>query len=80
MSEQLSRAIAAQVRRLMDERGVSAYALSKQTGIPQSSLSRKLNGPASFDFDDVQQIAGALGTDVTSLVAAAEHGAAPPTG
>ncbi|WP_147262033.1 helix-turn-helix transcriptional regulator [Blastococcus sp. TF02A-26] len=80
MSEQLSRAIAMQVRRLMDERQVSAYALSKQTGIPQSSLSRKLNGPAAFDFDDVQVIAAALGMDVTSLVAAAEHGTPPPTG
>jgi len=80
MSEQLSRAIAAQVRQLMQERGVSAYALSKTTGIPQSSLSRKLNGPAAFDFDDVQQIAVALGSDVTSIVAAAERGGTPPTG
>jgi transcriptional regulator with XRE-family HTH domain len=80
MSEQLSRAVAAEVRRRMDEHAVSAYALSKQTGIPQSSLSRKLNGPASFDFDDVQKIAGALGTDVTSLVSAAEHGGDHPTG
>jgi transcriptional regulator with XRE-family HTH domain len=80
MTEQLSRAIAAQVQRLMTERGVSAYALSKQTGIPQSSLSRKFNGPAAFDFDDVQAIAAALGIDVTSLVAAAEHGTTPPPG
>jgi len=73
MPEELSAAVAAEIRRLMALREISAYALSKQTGIPQSSLSRKLNGPAQFDLDDVQKIAVALSTDATTLVAGAER-------
>ncbi|GAB3349885.1 helix-turn-helix domain-containing protein [Modestobacter lapidis] len=80
MPELLSAAVGREIRRLMTERDVSAYALSKSTGIPQSTLSRKFNGAASFDFDDVQKIAPVLSTDATSVVRAAERSGTNPTG
>lgn len=73
MPQELSAAVAAEVRRLMAEHDVTAYALFKATGIPQSSLSRKLKGPGLFDFDDVQKMAPVLGTTAADIVRAAEQ-------
>lgn len=72
MSEQLSRAVAAEIRRLLDERGMSGNALAKATGIPQGSISRKLRDVAAFDLDDVQVICRVLEVDVTDLLAWAQ--------
>ena len=73
MSEQLSRAVAGEIRRLLDERGVSGNALSKATGIPQSSVSAKLAGKHSFDLDDLQAICRFLEVDVTDLLSWAQR-------
>lgn len=73
MSEQLSRAVAGEIRRLLDERGISGNALSKATGISQSSVSAKLAGKHSFDLDDLQAICRFLEVDVTDLLAWAQR-------
>lgn len=61
----------------MDARGLSGYALAKATGIPQSTVSRKLNGTAPFDFDDAQKVCAWLGIDAADLVAWAERRGRP---
>ena len=68
VTEDLARAVAAEIERLMAERGVSGNALSKATGIPQTSISRKLNGPAAFDLNDLVAISHALGVDIRDLL------------
>ena len=73
MTEQLSRAVAGQVRKLLDERGISGNALAKATVIPQSSISAKLAGKHSFDIDDLQAICRFLDVDVTDLLAWAQR-------
>lgn len=73
MSEQLSRAVAAEVRRLLEERGMSGRALARATGIDQGSISRKLKGETSLDLDDVQAIAAALDVRAVDLLTWAER-------
>jgi transcriptional regulator with XRE-family HTH domain len=73
MPEHLSRAVADQIRSLMQARQMSGYALAKATGIPQSSISRKLNYAAPFDLADVARIAQVFGVKASDLVAWAER-------
>lgn len=79
MPEELSAAVAEQIRRLIHARGTSANAVAKAAGIPQSSMSRKINGHAPFDLDDVQGICVVLGVDEADLIAwAKRHGPGSP--
>lgn len=80
MPEDLSVAVREQIRRLLDANKVSGYALSKATGLPQSNISRKLNGQAPFGLDDVQRISAFLGVDAADVVAWAERGLRTPPG
>lgn len=57
----------------MDAQDVTAYAIWKATGIPQTTLSRKLRGLAPFDLDDVQQICGVLQVEPEQLIAEARR-------
>lgn len=63
-----------EIRRLLDERGLSGRELARRTGIPQSSIAKKLNDRHPFDVDDLQAIAGVLEVDVTDLLAWAQRG------
>lgn len=81
MPEDLSAAVAEQIRRLLSAHKVSGYALSKATGLPQSNISRKLNGQAPFGLDDVQRICEFLGVDEADLIAWSKRNVRrPPTG
>jgi transcriptional regulator with XRE-family HTH domain len=71
--EQLSRAVTAEVRRLLDERGMSGRDLARRTGIPQSSIAKKLADKHPFDVDDLQAVAGVLEVDVTDLLSWAQR-------
>jgi DNA-binding Xre family transcriptional regulator len=68
MTEQLSRAVAAEIRRLLEERDISGNQLAKETGISQPSIARKLRGATAFDLDDVDLICAALGVKVADLL------------
>lgn len=68
MSEQLSRAVAAEIARIIDERGMSGRELARLTGIPQPSLARKLRGSQPFDLDDVAAVCAALGITAPDLL------------
>jgi transcriptional regulator with XRE-family HTH domain len=73
VTEELSSAVAEQVRRLLDERGISGRQLSAQTGIPQRTVANKLSGRSPFDLDDLAKIAAVLEVAVTDLLAWAQH-------
>lgn len=68
MPEQLSRAVAAEIRRLLDERGWSGRELARRTGIAQGTLADKLADRSGFDLDDLDRICGQLDVDVTDLL------------
>lgn len=68
MPEELSRAVAAQIRRLLDERGWSGRELARRSGLPQPSIARKLAGERAFDLDELPPVCAALGVDVTDLL------------
>jgi transcriptional regulator with XRE-family HTH domain len=69
--QQLSAAVAAVVRSLLEERGWSGRQLARETGINQASVARKLREESPFDLDDVHAIAQAMSVDVGELVYAA---------
>lgn len=73
MSEELSTAVAAELRRLMDERGLSSNALAKATGLPQTTVYRKVNGKQVIDLNDLSPLAAALDVSVTDLIARAQN-------
>jgi DNA-binding Xre family transcriptional regulator len=69
--QQLSAAVAAVVRSLLEERGWSGRQLARATGINQASVARKLREESPFDLDDVHAIDQAMSVDVGELVYAA---------
>lgn len=62
-------ATAAKVEQARERAGISRLALSEATGIPRSTLIRKLNGHQSFTVGDIDVIAQALRVDPATLVA-----------
>jgi transcriptional regulator with XRE-family HTH domain len=73
VTEELSNAVAEQIRRLLEERGVSGRQLATQTGIPQRTVANKLSGKSPFDLDDLAKIAAMLEVDVTDLLSWAQR-------
>jgi transcriptional regulator with XRE-family HTH domain len=62
--EQLSRAVSAEVRRLLEERGLSGNQLAKASGVPQTSI----RGASAFSVDDLAAIAPVLEVKVSDLI------------
>lgn len=73
MPEPLSAAVAAEVRRLLDERGMSGRALALASGINPRAIDRKLAGASPFDVDDLEAIAPVFGVAAAELLAWAER-------
>lgn len=61
-------ATAATVRRMMGEQGASINGLAAATGIPFSTLRRKLAAPEQFTMADLLVIAEALGVAPSALL------------
>lgn len=55
-----------QLRRLIDECGLTRYAISKETGIPQATLSRFQAGKAGLSMPNLNTLAELLGWQVTA--------------
>jgi transcriptional regulator with XRE-family HTH domain len=72
--EQLSRAVSAEVRRLLEERGMSGNQLAKAAGMEQTTIARKLRGARAFDLDDLAAIAPVLDVRVADLIEWAQKG------
>lgn len=66
--DQLSAAVAAEVRRLLDEREMSGRDLAKATGIPQRTIAGKLRGAQPFTVDDLDAVCRVLGVKVADLM------------
>ena len=73
MPEELSAAVAAELTRLMEERGMSSNALAKATGLPQTTVYRKVTGRQVIDLNDVAPLAEALGVTVSELIERAQR-------
>lgn len=72
--EDLARAVSAQVRRLLEERGISGNQLAKAAGIPQTSIASKLRGMSAFTLNDLDCICSTLGVKVSDLIEWAQRG------
>ena len=66
------RALPRLVSHLMDEVGMSTLRLSEETGIPRTTLQRRLRTGSGFEVGEVHAIALALGTTASSLLRRAE--------
>lgn len=71
-----SERVAESVRVEMDKQHISQRRLAEQTGIPVTTLHRKLKGASPFTTTDIALIARELGTSMTAIIAAAEMRAA----
>lgn len=69
----LAIAVADAVDALRRERGMSVNALAIAAGLPQSTLSRRLQHHAALDVDDLQAIARVFEMQAADLVAFADH-------
>ena len=63
------RQVAETVARRLEASGMSKYELSRRTGIPRSTLYRKLDGMRAFDVYELYVISRELGVPYTDLVA-----------
>lgn len=72
----MTKAVANAVVEAMEERGKSQLALSEATGIPRTTLLRRLAGLSPFTVSELEAIAGYLGVSASDLVQRAEAGAA----
>ena len=54
-----------QIRKLIDESGVSRYRIAKDCGIDQSAISRFMSGERGMNLSDLDKIAAYLGLEIT---------------
>jgi predicted transcriptional regulator len=76
-SETTVHAVARHITLALEEAGISRLDAAKRTGIPRETFYRKVAGIGKpFDVDELDKIAGLLGTSVPELVADAMASAA----
>ncbi|MEE2568579.1 helix-turn-helix transcriptional regulator [Pseudarthrobacter sp. J64] len=63
-SESLSVAVARRLRGQLAERNIKGAELARLTGLPQSTISRKLLGGTPFTLDELQGICDVTGIDL----------------
>jgi len=68
--------VAAEVRAAIARKHITALAVSEQTGIPRSTLSRKLNALAPLTVDEAVEIARVLGVEPGTFFPLVAHSAA----
>ncbi|UOQ57204.1 helix-turn-helix transcriptional regulator [Leucobacter allii] len=65
-------AVAEELNALLGRRKVSAARLSREAGIPRTTLHKTLNALRAIDVDDVLKICNHLGEDTADLIGRAE--------
>lgn len=75
-AEQTSRGIAAVVSQRIAASGLSRREIANETGIPLTTLTRRLMGTSPFLVTELAALASVLQTTVKNLVADAERDAA----
>ena len=73
--EQTSREISRIVSEALGAAGISQRSAAEQTGIPLTTLSRRLTGAAPFLVTELAVLAKVLGTTVSALMETAEAAA-----
>lgn len=68
--------VAAEVRAEMARKNITALELSQLTGIPQTTLARRLRGFVPFDVAELAAVATVLEVDTPDLMRRASAGAA----
>ena len=71
----LNEQIAGTVRRLADERGVSLAHLIEETGIPERTFRRRMQGKTAWTTDELDAIAGCLDVKASTLIRGKPHAA-----
>lgn len=59
---------AASIREAIDLAGHTPFSIAEATGIPRTTLNRRLLGASPFNTEELDAIALALGTNVTDLL------------
>lgn len=67
--------VAELVARRIDESGVTLTWLCEHSGIPRTTLMRRLRGTTPFDLNELDRIATALRIPTTDLLADTTHAA-----
>lgn len=61
-----------EIRRLLEDRGMSRRQLAEASGINLRAVDRKLKGESPFDVADLEAIAAVFGVTAAEIVAWAE--------
>jgi transcriptional regulator with XRE-family HTH domain len=77
--DDLTQAVAAELRRLVKERGLSGRKLAELSGIPTNNVAAKLRADRPIDMADLERLAAALGVTGAHVVARAEAELAHPS-
>lgn len=56
------------VKQLMEERNMTAYAISKRTGISQAAIGQWLNGKNGASVTSLQKLADCFGVPINELL------------
>ena len=67
-AEDLARAVSAEIRRVLEERGMSGNQLAKAVGMDQSTVARKLRGAHAFTLNELDSVCSVLGIKVSDLM------------
>ena len=70
--KEFSEAIAAQLRGIIAQKGISRTEIQETTGINARSLARYLNDPPQLTIDNIKLITDAVGADLGDVIDAAE--------
>ncbi|MET8908353.1 helix-turn-helix transcriptional regulator [Micromonospora sp. NPDC004551] len=73
MAENLTRAVASEIRAEMARREMTQQALAPLIGMSQQALSRRLRGEHPFDTAELERVANALGVPVAEFLPASER-------
>lgn len=57
-----------EIKKYLEDNGITQAFLSRKTGIEQSKLSLSLNGERKLTFDEYALICGVLGVDTNKFV------------
>ena len=64
-----TRTVAERVRAAMEEVGQNPKSLAEDSGVPRTTLIRRLTGNSSFTLNEIDALAPHLGTTVSELLA-----------
>jgi predicted transcriptional regulator len=67
-AEHVDGVVASEVSKQISKSGVTVVWLCEETGIPRSTLSRRLSSRSSFTLNELQRIAEALRVPVSDLL------------